>query len=240
MEESFTTKALVLSRRPYKEVDSRVVVYTLDHGKMELVARGSQRLTSKLAAHIEPLNLVDLMVIVGRKRSYAGSAISQDSFADIKGDLEKVMIVGQALNLFNRLVKEAEVDERLFALLLDFLGVFRKNQGSSEFLYSAFVLKLLAELGYAPELYNCNYCKSPITPQKNYFSLLKGGLVCENCWGKLAENDKNHILTISNECVKVMRFILGNDFKEINRLQVDQKNEQEYQKLIELIVKFHN
>jgi len=240
MEESFATKALVLSRRPYREADSHVTVYTIDHGKMDLIARGSQKLGSKLAAHVEPLNLIDLMVISGRQRYYAGSAISRDCFADIKGDLKKVMLAGQALSLLNRLVKEAETDQGLFDLLLGFLQVFRGLEESLEFFQSAFALKLLAELGYAPELYNCGYCQAPITPQKNYFSLIKGGVICGNCWPSLDLNDKDHTLTVSNECVKVMRFVLGNDFGEISHLRLVDPIEQEYRKLTELLMKFNN
>ena len=239
MEETFNTKAIILNRQPYKEVDSRVAVYTLEKGKMELIARGAQKLSSKLAAHIEPFNLVDLMVIKGRKRNYVGSVISQDSYVDIKNDLEKIMFVGRALNLFNRLVKEAVTDQPLFVLLLDFLEAVRTVRESSEFIYAAFALKFLAELGYAPELYKCVHCKAQIIPKNNYFDLAKGGLICENCWGKLDRNEKNSILTVSNECVKVMRFVLGHDFSEIGRLRLDEENEAEYEKIIELIVKYN-
>ncbi|MFH1822239.1 MAG: recombination protein O N-terminal domain-containing protein [Patescibacteria group bacterium] len=43
MEETYTTKAIVLNRQPFRENDSRVVVYSFEQGKMELVARGTKK-----------------------------------------------------------------------------------------------------------------------------------------------------------------------------------------------------
>lgn len=43
MEETFYTGAIILKRSPWRENDSKVIVYSLEKGKLELVARGTKR-----------------------------------------------------------------------------------------------------------------------------------------------------------------------------------------------------
>ena len=67
MEETFNTKAIILKREPFWEADTRVVVYSLEKGKLHLIARGTKKISSKLAGHLEPMNFVDLMVVRGKQ-----------------------------------------------------------------------------------------------------------------------------------------------------------------------------
>lgn len=215
MEESLKTKGIILRREVCRENDSRVFVYTQDFGKLELLARGTQKLSSKLAAHIEPLNLIDLMVIKGKKRDYLGSAIACNCYVEIKNDLDKIAVIGRVLNLFNRLVREGEIDQALFSLLLDFLEVFSQSKKPAALLENFFILKLLDTLGYRPELFHCLNCQADILPGLNYFNPGKGGVICGKC-SNISQENVN--LTISDDCIKIMRFGLKNDFSGLDNL----------------------
>ncbi len=151
MEETYLTKALVLKREAYREFDGRVLVYSQDRGKLDLVARGMLRPGSKLAAHLEPITLINLMVIKGKNRDYVGSAIGLDSYARIKADVNRIYYVGLAWNLFNRLVHWEHEDQVLFALLVDFLDAISESVEPAG-LYQIFSLRLIAILGYSPDL----------------------------------------------------------------------------------------
>ncbi|MHB8904085.1 MAG: DNA repair protein RecO, partial [Patescibacteria group bacterium] len=195
MEESRNSAALILNRQNYKENDTLVTAYTKNFGKLNLVARGTKKIKSKLAAHLEPLILSDLMILKGRGRDYIGAAVLRKSYSDIRTDLNKIYYAGKALNLFNRLVKEGHPDERLFFLLTRWLDVlaefqdidFKKNKESKsknsngdlskengELLFSFFVFKFLAELGYQPELYHCLGCGKEVKAGKNNFNFKNG------------------------------------------------------------------
>ena len=43
MEETFYTRAIILKRSPWRENDSKVTVYSLERGRLELVARGTKK-----------------------------------------------------------------------------------------------------------------------------------------------------------------------------------------------------
>lgn len=123
MESTFNARAIILARQDFRENDSRIVCYSEDRGKLELVARGAKKLKSKSSGHIEPLTLSRLMVVQGRDVNYAGTAIGENFFSGIKGDLGKLAVAGRALSLVEKMTREGEVggSAKIFNLLKFFL-----------------------------------------------------------------------------------------------------------------------
>lgn len=219
MDEAFTTKAIVLSRRPYRENDSKIIAYSLEYGKLSLIARGTGSIRSKMAGHIEPFCLSDFMIVRGRRCDYIGGVASTDCFSNIKSDLLKLEIAGQACAVFNRLIKEKETDKDLFFILNDYLEFLDKNifkQELGDLLLHIFILKLLVILGYEPELYACVACGKAIGPDGSHFDPGRGGLVCSLCKGGSG-------LAISGDAIKLLRYIIKKQFADILKLQIDNK-----------------
>ncbi|MCX6794879.1 MAG: DNA repair protein RecO [Candidatus Falkowbacteria bacterium] len=250
MDETKNTPALILNRQDYKENDSLVTVYTPCFGKLTLVARGTKKLSSKLAGHIEPLTLADLLIIRGKGFDYIGSAITRAAYLGIREDLNKLYYAGRAINLFNRLTKENQSDEHLFFLLVTWLEILNDfclfTRECGELVLAFFTIKFLAELGYQPEMYRCLGCSSSISPGLNYFNLLNGGLVCAGCFEKnrLAGGGgggafRTELLTISDNCIKLMRFMVDNRFKSAEKLKINNKTLKEFSGLLDKFILFH-
>ncbi|MBU4375223.1 DNA repair protein RecO [Patescibacteria group bacterium] len=265
-DETYTTKAIILNRQPFRENDSRITLYGGEEGKLELVARGARKITSKLAAHLEPINLSEVMVVRGRQFDYIGGAVSQNCHANLKSDLEKLLIAGQAINIFNKLIKRGEGDGKIFILLQDFLNILDKDKEfNCELLLDFFILKLLVRLGYRPELHNCVVCKNKIKPTGNKFDLSKGGLVCADCaspppalpaqaWragltpllirkggGDPASAGKTgERLPISENCIKVLRFAIINNLDKPIKLKIDNKLTREINNIVNLFLNYHS
>ncbi len=234
MEATKNTPALILNRRPYRENDGLVAVYTLKFGKQTLLARGVKKPRSKLAGHLEPLTLAEVMIIYGRGRDYIGSAATVNAYGRLKSDLNKLYCAGRALDWFNRLVKDNVRDEKLFALLTAWLetvdvwpaaateSLIRESEGldreRGELLFAFFAWQLMAALGYRPELYKCLICGQKIKAGNNYFDLSRGGLVGGECAGKM-EKGKGLILVADN-VIKLLRVILENKFAAAAKLKV--------------------
>ncbi|MEI7451995.1 MAG: DNA repair protein RecO [Candidatus Falkowbacteria bacterium] len=237
MDETFNDKAIILKREPYKEVDSRVFVYTLDRGKLELITRGTQRSGSKLVAHIEPLNLVDIMIISGRTKKYIGSAVARDCQTTIKSDYNKILWAGNAVAVFNTLVREDHPDADLFYLLQEFLAAMAKADNMEELFAGYFDLKLLALLGYRPELNNCLVCNQKIVSGKNHFVFSRGGLICDKCFIEVRAASLSTL--VSDNCLKLMRQVLLVDFEALGHLIVNSEVAGEF-KRISLAILNHN
>lgn len=180
--ETYNLQAIVLNRQAFREADLRITIYTKEKGKISLVVRGGKKPSSKLASHIEPFNFSRIMAIHGKQFDYVGSTVCEQSNFNLKADLEKLKYAGQALNIFNKLVKEeGESSTALFNLLRDYLELINNEGLDNNLFYHFFILKLLSELGYRPELKNCVKCAQAINKQPSFFSFSKGGLMCEKC-----------------------------------------------------------
>ena len=116
MEETYNTIGIVTKNEPWREYDSKVKIYTLDRGLLEMVARGTKKIKSKLAGHLEPATLVNLMVVRGRQWPYVGFATNENSYINLKEDLASLTIVGKIFKAVNGLIKAEESDERIFYL----------------------------------------------------------------------------------------------------------------------------
>ncbi len=150
MPQTYSTQAIVLNRRPIKEADSRVSLYTLDYGRLDLLVKGARKLSSKLSGHVEPFNLLEVMVISGRQ-AYAGGTLSRNCYLGIKSDFDKLEAAGYAFNRFNKLIKEGVSDETLFYLLSDFLALLDHVSAEAawyRWLSQLFLCKALHHLGF--------------------------------------------------------------------------------------------
>ena len=57
------TQAVVISRRRWREADRFYVLFTKELGRMEVKVRAAAKSTSKLAGHLEPLTIVDVLLL---------------------------------------------------------------------------------------------------------------------------------------------------------------------------------
>jgi len=245
MEETKKTLAFIINRQDHREKDSLVTVYSVDLGKKFLVARGTKNLKSKLAGHLEPMSLSEMMIIKGKGRDYVGSVIARDCFLNIRDDLNRLYYAGKALGLFNRLVRDSQADQALFFLLKNYLELLNNFSVGEEldkergklFFYS-FALKLLAELGYRPDLEYCCVCGEKISPRNNYFSFLEGALVDGKCLEEGGENRRESYTAITDNLIKLMRYILSDSMENSANVRINKKMVKDLSVVVDNFVKF--
>ena len=66
MSQTFRTQAIPLGKRVVRETDRMYSVFTQDRGKVELLAKGSRKILSKLAGEMEQIGILDLFIVHGR------------------------------------------------------------------------------------------------------------------------------------------------------------------------------
>ena len=235
MEDTYNIKAIVLDRKSCAESDSRVVVYSREAGKLELMARGAKKIKSKLAGHLEPFNLTDIMAVHGKKYDYVGGASSQNCYSGIKNDLAKLAQAGRSVKNINDLIKPGLADEKIFDLIISYFDALEKSKKGCGTISSIFMLNFLSYLGQKPELTACLVCAGKIKPGKNKFNLARGGLVCPVC----ADLKAAHQAIISDNAIKLLKLALRCNFKEFIKIKIDQKTEKEFEKIIELFFQYN-
>lgn len=133
--QEYITDAIVLDKVDSGELDSRVFLYTKDFGKIIAKAKSLRKITSKLAGHLEPANLVAARIV-------EKNGVQLIDALTIKRPEKRPNLLR---NLF--LVKELAGEWQADSELWEFLG---KDSAGSE---------ILSILGFDPIFAKCNYCQ---------------------------------------------------------------------------------
>lgn len=151
---TFTTDAIVLSYTLYREHDRFYTVYTRDYGKLVLLARGANKIKSKLAGHLEPSSHASLMIARGRACLILAQARAITSFARLRLSADLLLFALSVLKAVDVLTHLEESDQYIFYLIWHTLARFQ-GAGTGEereALWYWYLLHLLIRLGYAPNV----------------------------------------------------------------------------------------
>ncbi len=177
---TYRTAGLTLRKTPVGEADLVSAIYTREHGKLELLARGARRLTSKLMGHFEPLTLLRLSVARGRSLDIVAEAEVVTAFPEVKADYAvtaRGLYVAELVDSFSAL---SAPNPELFDLAVQTLEAVGDNP-TAELPLRYFDLQLLALSGFLPELYHCVECGEELEPERHRFAVGAGGTLCLEC-----------------------------------------------------------
>ncbi|MFA6485946.1 MAG: DNA repair protein RecO [Candidatus Magasanikbacteria bacterium] len=151
-------KAVILSRRDWREHDQIISLYTREHGKIEALARGVKKILSKNSAYLEPGCFVEAEIIPGKKDwAHLGSVTPINIFKNMRADLSASLAVGYAMNLADKNIHAGEADQRMFEMISGWLNwmdsttvIPSKARDLQPLFLIVFITKFLALLGFDP------------------------------------------------------------------------------------------
>lgn len=132
------TEAIVLDKEWSGEAHARVHLFTKDWGRVVAKATSVRKITSKLSAHLEPLNIVTVRLIQKNHLPQAVDALRT-------GKLSFDAFPG--LRLVKELALEYERDHALWEIV-------RYPAGGPP----RYIQNILAVLGYDPQFASCAWC----------------------------------------------------------------------------------
>lgn len=169
-----TTEAIVLDKEDLGEADSRVFLYTKNYGKIIAKATSSRKITSKLAAYLEPLSYINARLVArgdgifDLRNSQLVDALLIGESVKWAGEEDKLKNALKVSYFIGRTVPKEAADIDLWELLLK---VCVKKEDIS-------IKKALDFLGFGKDHASCEICASPAT---EYFYLVNNSFVCQNC-----------------------------------------------------------
>jgi DNA repair protein RecO (recombination protein O) len=141
--------SFVIGRNDWREYDQIVSLYTLELGKVEVLARGVKKILSKNSSFLEPGNLVEAEVIPGKELNHLGSVQIVNGFSGLRKSEQGNAVLSFSLYIFSNFITHQERDERVFKLLYSWLDFLDNNKiGSAVFSLDVFIVKFLAVLGF--------------------------------------------------------------------------------------------
>ena len=181
MRRTTTERLLIIKRTQEKDYRGRITALSPQRGRLVLMAKGLFKPQSKLSGHLEPLTIVDGL-IVWSEQPLLSAAVSRQSFLGIKNDLALTVA---ATELVRRLTEWWPSGQPLPRSWLDLITLL--TQWNSHH-YSWLQLtvgsqimswRLAYELGYAPVGHTCIHCGQPLTAA--FWSESQGGFFCQTC-----------------------------------------------------------
>lgn len=173
--------AIVLSRRDFGESDQIISLYTLEQGKVEALAKGVKKITSKNSSALEPFCLVEAEFAIGKELDRLIRARALNVFSGIRGNLDKSFMAQYAVALVNKMALAEEKDARVFSLLFDWLAWLEKAETAGTGLLYGFIVKLFKCFGFEPEPSKCVACGQSPEAGDYVFYPAGGGRICPIC-----------------------------------------------------------
>jgi len=222
---SYKTLGIVLKGTNFGEADKILTVFTDRFGKVKVMAKGIRKIKSHLAGSLEPFMLVDLQLYEGKTfYTVTGAAIQKD-FPLLHSDLDKTAHAFFVGELVDRFMQENQKTSEVFDIFSEVLESLEDSD--RHLLIRAFELKIIEASGFKPELHFCVHCKEKITPADNFWDAVEGGILCKDCQSKF-----HHGKEISDELIKLLRFIIENDFSKIKQLKLSTNTEDEAERIL--------
>lgn len=114
---NYRTQGFILKKINRGEADQLLTIYTRDFGRLEILARAIRKISSKLRSGAEIFYLSEIEFIQAKTHKTLTDAILIDKFDNVRSDLRKLKISHQIAEVFDKLVKGQEPDEKLWHLL---------------------------------------------------------------------------------------------------------------------------
>lgn len=214
---------IILSKKDVGETDRIYSIFTLEAGKIQALAKSVRKPQAKLAGFLENFTLSEIFVAKNQGTGKIRGSIVENNFKNLRTSLEALTKASRAVNLLDKLTNRENKDEKIFALLKNFLeslddSVKNKKEEKINLLDLGFIFKLFESLGYKIEANHCSQCGKSLSKSKNFFSPESGGIICNSCSLKTANK-----IPILDDSIKLIRIFHNNKIESLGKLKVGQK-----------------
>jgi DNA repair protein RecO (recombination protein O) len=177
----YTTPALVLKRINYGDHDLIISLFTLDRGKVSVIAKAAKKSIKRFGGILELFTALEAVIKPGRGK---GLPVLQEAaliqpFANIRSDVVKTAYASYWAELVNTWMEEYDRQDLIFKLLAYVFDELDKGTAGTRALSILFQIRFMALSGLAPNLSQCSRCGldvAGVASREIYFSRAGGGL----------------------------------------------------------------
>lgn len=209
-----------------------VRLLTRDYGKVTCRAISARKTTSKLAGHLEPF--IETQAFFARSKTIDIIAGSNTIFpnARLRQSLSHYAIAGYFVEIVDRSMQDRDSDLAVYEFVRLAL-VWQNNHDANTLVFVGSVLQLFGLFGYRMGLYNCHNCQKPIQPVGSMFHFQLWNVECADC------RSPEETIALSEEVIKILRFLMNSDFDTIARLHVPEKEWLELHVFLRTLLQYH-
>ncbi len=145
---------IVIAENSVSDSDKMLTILTSEYGKINAIAKRSRQIKSSLLSGTQFLCLSNFTLYKGSTTFRVNEAIPIEMFYNIYEDYDKLLLATNITKTIHCVALENYFEHNLLKLFLITLKFISKNSKSKSdiFIESVFKLRLLAQLGFTPEL----------------------------------------------------------------------------------------
>lgn len=210
--------AIILSRKNIGEADRLLSAFSLEEGKIKIIAKGSRKIKSKMASHIEPFTIGKYHLVTGKTFYILTGAEKTYYNESLTSNIESYQDTSYLCELIDLTYHENQPHQDIYNLLSETLKLLTMiNHDKKEVLLRYFEFQLLKSLGYNPNYKKCIKCNKAVMEQDVFFGGFEG-ISCKQC--------KAGKIKINKNTLKILRLFQDNDLdKIINIKEVGKQNQ---------------
>ncbi len=221
----YTVEGLVISRRDIGESSCFLDVLTDEMGLLEVSARGVKKVSAKNHAAYSIFSYCTFCVNKTKNNYTLNSVEPKYLFHGLSNDICAFSLANYFCDVMKYCASSEEQQPNLLRLML--ISLYRLEGYAShgeEYiilnkLKSVFELRLMAQIGFMPELRVCGFCGRGLDENLRFYPIL--GLVgCNDCNVK----NNNDSIGISSSVFKAMRHIVYSDIEKIFSFSLNKEN----------------
>ncbi|SHJ91147.1 DNA replication and repair protein RecO [Anaerobranca californiensis DSM 14826] len=229
----YKTTGIVIKTFPYREADMIVRIFSLKKGKMDMLAKGTKKIKSKLAATVQPFTYGEYTFY---QKNYNLAVLRQSeiiaNYKNIISDLKLTFMGYYICEFIDYFLQENQGHPRFFALTVKTLEFINNFPDQSHAIFTAFKIKGISLMGFTPTLTNCIKCGFKDENLKFIFSVKEGGLLCSKC---VPENN----LFLPKKEILLLLFLLKSTYEEILKVNLTSEQLKTVESIIGKYINYH-
>lgn len=139
-----------MAKKNYGEADRIFSIYTKDHGRLSLIAKGVRKTGSRKRGHLEVFNKIKFSAVATRGIDLITEAEIVNTYQEIRKKLNKISLAYYFMEVIGRTTHEKEVNGQLFDFLENYLEKLTKERKLKK-LRTDFIYELLVITGFWPK-----------------------------------------------------------------------------------------
>ncbi len=152
MHKTYKTEGIILRRTNIGEADRLITIFSKRSGKINVIAKGVRRITSRRSAHLELFNHSLFVMHQGKTLDYVSDAQNITTFPAIRCNFELIGHAYFIVELLDRFLAERQENHSVYTHtveLLTTLNTVLPDTDAAGKLMHAFKVFLLTQLGFS-------------------------------------------------------------------------------------------
>lgn len=212
---------LILQLKTLKEANKLLIIFTKDHGKLNLLVKGAGKILSKNSPSLDAGNHIEF--------SYYKSKSDLDLLLEVKliNDLSILKASSQGiayifyiLEVINYFSQPELATPQYFDEVIALLDLLDSNTSVAKTALCYFQIKSLLNFGFQPSLQQCCICGKPLQIDSPRIASFDStiGYICQDHFSQLANQS-----LIKDNILKVQRYLLSQNIFNLQTVRLEDK-----------------